>query len=111
MHCIGKSCRVVALGVVVFWVWCAGSAMARPAGGLTAQGLAQLQAMQQEKRTWTPVQRKIGSKLLRMAKRRTGQALVQGVPVLRRGIVTLDEDRGTVLVDIDADVNPGPFHK
>lgn len=97
--------RVLLLWVVAWGMVVAGDAAARPMAGLTRAGLAQLEAMQSEKRTWTPVQRKIGARLLLIAKRRRGQAIVQGVPVLRRGIVTLDDD-GTVRVDITADVNP-----
>lgn len=71
-------------------------------GQLPPGVIQQIQAMQAEKATWTPAQRKIDSKLLRATKRTLGQAMVAGLPALRQ---TIRVDRaGSVLVDIKATV-------
>ena len=71
-------------------------------GQLHPQVIEQIQAIQTEKATWTPIQRKIDSKLLLATKQHLGQAMVADLPALRQ---TIRVDRtGLVLVDIKATV-------
>ena len=68
----------------------------------SAQARAQFTAIAQEKDSWTPVQRKIGSKLLIESKKRRGRPLAAGFPNLRSSIKV--DDAGLTLVDIKAEV-------
>ena len=69
----------------------------------SAQVMEQIAAIGREKHSWTPVQRKINSKLLLERKRRLGLPIATGVPEMR-SLVDVDAVGGT-LVDIKAKVN------
>ena len=71
-------------------------------GQLHPRVIQQLQALQTEKASWTPVQQKINSKLLLATKQRLGQAMAAGMPALRQ--TTRVDLAGMVLVDIKATV-------
>lgn len=72
---------------------------------IAASALLQIQALQQEKASWTPVQRKINSKLLLRMKKKLSRPIIAGVPEMRSS-VTIDAT-GNTLVDIKADVSDG----
>jgi len=112
--------RIQADGFVAWpkgWVWLSALSLVStlgaevqggppPAGQAPAQFspkvIQQFQAIQVEKATWTPVQRKIGSNLLLETKQRLGQAMAAGMPALRQAIAV--DRSGLVLVDIKATV-------
>lgn len=72
-------------------------------GGLSAEGLQQIAALEAEKESRTPEQRKIASPLLQAVRESRGQQMAVGVP-LERASVNADAS-GLVLVDITANVN------
>lgn len=69
---------------------------------ISAQAITQIAALQQEKASWTHIQRKIQSKLLITTKQRLRRPMAEGMPSLRPTI-EIDAD-GMTLVDIKAKV-------
>ena len=69
------------------------------------QAWEQIRALMEEKASWTPVQRKISSRLLLEIKRRRRDALLDALPRLRSSLEVARD--GSVLVDIRAKVTPG----
>ena len=69
---------------------------------LSPNAAAQIQALIDEKRTWTPTQQKVHSNLLYEAKQRRGLPIAPGVPTLETGIEV--GPAGEVVVDITATV-------
>jgi hypothetical protein len=70
---------------------------------LSAQVMDQIAALGREKESWTPTQRKIGSKLLLASKRQLQRPMVAGVPATRFSPDT--DAAGRVLVDIKSVVS------
>jgi len=79
-------------------------AVAQPAA-IAPQGMQQLQALLAEKNARSPVERKIGSRLLYAARMRRGLAAAPGIPRLRAE-VDLDGE-GRALVDLRAEITDG----
>lgn len=71
--------------------------------GVSTQALNQISALQKEKHSWTPTQRKINSHLLFKMKHHLNRAMVSGVPKMRSSIEV--DQQGFILADIDADVS------
>src|SRR5262245_26894149 len=69
---------------------------------ITPAGLAQVAALQEEKESRTPAQRKIDSNILYEIRIRSGREVARGVPTLVTGL-TVDDD-GLLAVDIRANV-------
>jgi hypothetical protein len=81
----------------------AGTLRAQASDSISPTALQQIQALQEEKKTRTPAQRRVDSNLLFEAKQRRGIAVAAGVPSLQTGIEV--SDQGTVVVDITATVS------
>lgn len=73
--------------------------------GLSESARSQIGAILQEKASWTPVQRKIGSHLLHAIKQNRGEPFAPGAPRLELDVKP--EADGRFLVDIKASVTPG----
>jgi hypothetical protein len=71
---------------------------------LGARAQAQIRALQHEKASRTPAQRKIASRLLHASRMRRGQPVAEGIPTLRSRVAWAAD--GTTLVDLRADVSP-----
>ena len=71
---------------------------------LSSAVLRQIQALQEEKATRTPAQRKMDSQLIYAAKELRGQAIATGAPAVKANIKFAPD--GRVLVDMDAEVTP-----
>ncbi len=70
---------------------------------ISAKALNQIDAIQREKASWTPAQRKLSSNLLIGMKQRLNRPMVSGVPNMRSANEIAQQDM--VLVDIKADVS------
>jgi uncharacterized repeat protein (TIGR01451 family) len=96
-----SGCRAFVVAGVLFW-GLGGNALAQE---LTEEGARQLQAILAEKAARTPAQRKLETSLLYARRESLGQAMVQGLPPLRRIADRARVDRdGMVVVDIRAEV-------
>jgi Subtilase family/FG-GAP-like repeat len=71
--------------------------------GVSSQALAQISALNADKASRTPVQRKISSRLLYAARIARGEAIAQGVPTLQINLPDVN-DRGAV-IDVRAVVS------
>ena len=70
---------------------------------VSPQVLMQMNAIQMEKHSWTPSQRKINSHLLLAMKRTLKRPMVSGLPERRSPIKP--DSKGFILVDINADIS------
>lgn len=70
---------------------------------VTQQTLKQIELLQQEKRSRTPIEQKIDSRLLQAVREKLGQVMAKGVQ-LEPAKVNAD-DLGNLMVDINADVS------
>jgi uncharacterized repeat protein (TIGR01451 family) len=78
-------------------------ALAADGGDLSPSALAQIQALQQEKASFTPVQQKMDSQLVFAIKQSRNELIANGaVPQLRIGVT--NDSQGRVLVDLTANV-------
>src|SRR6185436_12275938 len=94
-------CRTAAIAILVAAT--AGAAGSRVVQGaappqlltpdISPQALAQIDALLQEKRSWTPAQRKIDSQLLLSVKRARNAPIVSGVPALESAIAVEADGR------------------
>lgn len=71
----------------------------------SATVMEQIAAMGREKNSWTPVQRKISSKLLLETRQRLGRPITAGLPEIRSAVEV--DAAGLTLVDIKAEVSDG----
>jgi uncharacterized repeat protein (TIGR01451 family) len=78
------------------------AAVAAAQPGISTEALLQIQALQEEKNSWTLEEKKVSSKLLMEAKRSEGRGLADGLPALRPGFQL--NAQGTVDLDIRATV-------
>jgi hypothetical protein len=87
---------------VLIGVSATATAQARPARAIGRDAIAQIQSLREEKRSRTPRQRKISSRLLYETRQRRGVPITARVRTLRTEIDV--ESDGTTLIDIDARV-------
>jgi hypothetical protein len=73
------------------------------AGDISPQALAQIDALLQEKASWSPAEQKIDSQLLFAAKTALGQPMRAGVPALQNNVPA--EPDGRVVIDVRAEVS------
>jgi uncharacterized repeat protein (TIGR01451 family) len=78
--------------------------VAAPPQRINQQALAEIQALLEEKASWTPAQGKIESQLIHGSKRKRGVAFAPGAPSVKLDLQTQPD--GRVLVDIHAEVSP-----
>jgi hypothetical protein len=79
------------------------SGRSAPQAGISSQALRQIASLAAEKRSRTPVQKKIDSRLLYQMKMSRGQPIAEGVTSLDTGIAV--DANGLVAVDITAQVS------
>jgi hypothetical protein len=72
-------------------------------GGISSQARRQISSLAAEKRSRTPVQKKIDSRLLYQMKMSRGQPIAEGIASIDTGIAV--DDKGLVAVDITAQVS------
>src|SRR5579872_4008112 len=105
-----NACFLRRFRMLLLPAWCvplslamSSAAQAADAGPLSPSALLQIQAMQDEKASFTPVQQKMDSQLVFALKKSRNQPIANGaVPQLRIGVT--NDASGKVLVDITANV-------
>src|SRR2546423_9713412 len=100
---VGRNCRTFARLALMPLLVLPFAQQSRAVDGITEGALQQISALQAEKASRAPAQIKMDSQLVYALKRSRGQAYAPGVTNLVLGVTVAGD--GTVLVDLDAQVN------
>ena len=92
----------VAAGAAACALVCATGSAAAAQPALNAKAAKQIAALQEIKRSLTPAERKLDSRLVVTLRRRAGKAAMRAVPRLKTGVDVSSADRTEVDVNVDA---------
>ena len=92
----------VAAGAAACALVCATGTAAAAQPALNAKAAKQIAALQEIKRSLTPAERKLDSRLVVTLRRRAGKAATRALPRLNTGVAVSSSDRTEVDVNVDA---------